>query len=92
MFNEKLAVTLAELSKLSFTEEELKKITTEMDEIITLMDTVSTFESDGITEDNSAVRLTQIREDIKKDSTSRSDILKNAAKREEKAFTVPKVV
>ncbi len=92
MFDVKLAAHLAELSKIKFTEAELAKITKEMDEIIVLMDTVSDFDSTETSETNSAVGLDQIRADIPKASLPRKDILKNAAEKDENAFTVPKVV
>ena len=92
MFDIKLAKHLAELSKIEFTENELLKITSEMDEIIKLMDTVSDFESNKTAIVNSTVSLENIREDIPTPSLPRKDVLKNASKKDEKAFTVPKVV
>lgn len=92
MFDIKLAEHLAELSKINFTDNELQKICKEMDEIIALMDTVSDFKADGKSVVIPAKRLEDIREDTPKKSLSRKDVLKNAAKKDEKAFTVPKVV
>lgn len=92
MFDIKLATHLAELSKIEFTENELKKITAEIDEIITLMDTVSDFEDTEISTANNAVGLDKIREDLKKPSSPRKDILQNASEKDKKAFSVPKVV
>ena len=92
MFDLKLATHLAELSKINFSQTELNKITTEMDEIITLMDTVSDFKETENSSVNSAKNLDEIRQDVKKPSSPRKDILKNASKKSEKAFTVPKVV
>ena len=40
MFDEKTAKHLAELSKIEFTEDELLKMTHQMDDVIKLMDTV----------------------------------------------------
>lgn len=92
MFDLTLATHLAELSKINFTDTELKKITDEMDEIINLFDTVSNFEDVENLSVNSAKNLDEIRQDVKKPSSPRKDILKNASKKSEKAFTVPKVV
>ena len=92
MFDIKLATHLAELSKIRFTETELNKITKEMDEIITLMDTVSDFDTTENFVVSSAVGLDQIRKDLPKPSASRKDILKNASQKDKKAFSVPKVV
>lgn len=92
MFDIKLAAHLAELSKIRFSQNELEKITKEMDEIIALMDTVSDFEATENPAINPAVRLDDIRNDSPLASMPRKDILKNAAKKTDKAFTVPKVV
>ena len=92
MFDIKLSRHLAELSKISFTEAELLKITDEMNEIVALMDTLADFSTDGVLTQRLSVGLEQIREDKACDSSPRSEILKNAAKRQENAFAVPKVV
>ena len=92
MFDVKLAAHLAELSKIEFTDAELEKITKEMDEIINLMDTVSDFEDTKKSANNPAIGLDEIRNDLKKPSSPREVILKNAAEKDSKAFTVPKVV
>lgn len=92
MFDTKLTAHLAELSKLEFTETELEKITKEMDDIIALMDTVSSFEDDDTTTVNSAVGISEIRVDEAKTSFDTEDILKNAKQSSEGCFTVPKVV
>ena len=92
MFDIKLANSLAELSKIKFTDAELAKITKEMDEIISLMDTVSDFDYTENSAVNPALGLDEVRKDIPKASLPRKDILKNAAEKDEKAFCVPKVV
>lgn len=92
MFNLNLAAHLAELSKIEFTDSELNKIAKEMDEIIALMDAVSDFSETENPTVNPAVKLDAIREDIPKSSMPRKDVLKNAAEKSSKAFTVPKVV
>ena len=92
MFDIKLATHLAELSKIEFTDNELEKITAEMDEIITLMDTVSNFEKDKNAVVNPAVNLDNIRSDVPASSLPRDEVLKNASQKDDKAFTVPKVV
>ena len=92
MFDIKLATHLAELSKINFTETELTKITKEMNEIITLMDTVSNFQHTKKSIADTGIGLNEIRKDIKKASSPRKDILKNTAEKDEKAFSVPKVV
>ena len=92
MFDIKLAEHLAELSKIKFSEKELQKISSEMDEIIGLLDTVSDFE---ITENpvvNTAQKLENIREDLPTPTQPRKYVLKNASKKDKKAFAVPKVV
>lgn len=92
MFDIKLATHLAELSKIEFTDDELQKISTEMDEIINLMNTVSDFKENKTATVNDAQNLENIREDSPAPSLPREEILKNASKKSDKAFTVPKVV
>lgn len=92
MFDTSLTAHLAELSKLEFTDDELKKITKEMVDIVALMDTVSDFES---TEEFKAVDpsgIDLLRQDQAVDSMDRQDILAGAKENGDTYFKVPKVV
>ncbi len=92
MFNTDLTAHLAELSKLKFTEEELEKMTEEMDSIVNLMDTVSEFETGEDFPVTDKTDLSSIREDKDEPSMDRDLILKNAKDNGDTYFKVPKVV
>lgn len=83
---------LAELGKLEFTDEELKKASEDMTSIIELMDTVKEIDVtyDPIL-DNKNVYLNDLRTDEKAESLETSKILQNA-KNQQNCFVVPKVV
>ena len=83
---------LAELGKLEFTDEELKKASEDMTSIIELMDTVKEIDVtyDPIL-DNKNVYLNDLRTDEKAESLETSKILQNA-QNQQNCFEVPKVV
>lgn len=83
---------LAELGKLKFTDEELKKASEDMTSIIELMDKVK--EIDVVYDpylDNKNVFLNDLREDKNAASLDTVKLLKNA-KNQQNCFVVPKVV
>ena len=92
MFNLELAKHLAELSKLNFTDEELKVITAEMAEIISLMDKITDFKSELKQDRVEAVSFDDLRKDEHTPSLENEKILFNASQKEKGCFTVPKVV
>lgn len=92
MFDVKQTAHLAELSKLNFTDEELDRITREMDEIVSLMDTVADFSAQGEGFVNDAVAFTDLRKDEARPSFPREEILQNGKENNGAAFIVPKVV
>lgn len=83
---------LAELSKLQFSDEELKKVSAEMTDIIDLMDTVKEIDItyDDL-KDNHNVYLNDLRKDVVQESMSTDKVLKNAVNTNN-CFVVPKVV
>ena len=92
MVNEELTGKLAELSKISFTDEELKVIAADMDEIIGLMDKVKEFDSfeENFRTDSHAYE--ELRGDFVKKSIKTEEITKNAVRVKDDSFVVPKVV
>jgi aspartyl-tRNA(Asn)/glutamyl-tRNA(Gln) amidotransferase subunit C len=92
MFDIKQTLHLAELSKLKFTDDELLKITKNMEDIISLMDKVCDFDEQDNLEDKRLNLAKNIRADEVKDSMPRDEALANASEREGTFFTVPKVV
>lgn len=92
MFDKNLTAHLAELSKLNFTEKELQKMTDEMAEIVSLMDTVNEFETLETAGANAPLKANDFRPDEYTESMPREDILKSAKSKSETCFKVPKVV
>ena len=84
---------LANLSRLAFNDDEMKKMADDMTGIIEIMDTIKdidvTYEP---IKDNHNVYLNDLRKDIADDSFPTEKILGNAAVVSENAFVVPKVV
>ncbi len=92
MFDVEMTKHLAELSKLTFTEEELKKVTAEMTDIIALMDRVKEIDPALETYALPAVRYDELRRDTARESLDTDKIVKNAKAVKDNAFAVPKVV
>ena len=83
---------LAKLSKINFTEEELDKMTSDMDNIITLMEKVRDFNTDTPVDTLNPVVFRDLRKDTHQPSSPTEEIIKNAKKVTGNSFTVPKVV
>lgn len=92
MFDTKLTAHLAELSKLSFTKEELSQMTKEMDVIVDLMNEAQNFSLTQNPTANQPRELSEFRVDIPQESLKREKVLANAKEKSETSFTVPKVV
>lgn len=83
---------LAELGKLTFTDEELERVAGEMTDIIELMDGVKDYDVEyDAHKDNHNVFLDGLRQDEKHPSMPTEKVLSNAVNRDG-AFVVPKVV
>ena len=83
---------LAELSKITFSDNELEVLTEEMTEIIKLMDKVKEIESEGEACRLDAVDYDDLRNDCVKKSYDTEKILENAEEVRGNSFVVPKVV
>ncbi len=92
MFDTDLTKHLAELSKLTFSEEEFLKLTAQMSDIIDLMDMVKDIDPKLKTFSLSSVSYDDLRVDEARDSFVTEDIIKNARAVKDNAFVVPKVV
>lgn len=82
---------LAELSKLEFSEEELKSFGFEFEKLIELADTIK---NANVTADKkiNVLEMKELREDEAKNSFSSEDILKNAPDKKKDCFVVPRIV
>ena len=83
---------LAELSKLSFTEEELKKLSRELGEIMEFVSVINNFNEQPGNIQKNAVVFSQLRADIAMESLPREQLLENAKEHSDTYFKVPKVV
>ena len=92
MFNLENTRHLAELSKLSFSEEELSFMTHQMTDIIALMDEVQKIDKNIPEYTQDAVSFAELRADTKAESLPTQEVLKNAKQTKENSFVVPKVV
>ena len=92
MFNLEQITHLAELSKIKFTDEELKSMAADMTEIVDLMDKIKEFEAGNIEEKAFACEYKLLRKDEVKKSLDKEDVFKNAKNVEKSGFAVPKIV
>ncbi len=92
MVNKELTKHLAELSKISFTESEEEKITKEMNDIITLMDKVKSFNYNTPISSDNCIEYKNLREDICKSTDNTDTITSNAKCIKEGCFIVPKII
>ncbi|MEG1887314.1 MAG: Asp-tRNA(Asn)/Glu-tRNA(Gln) amidotransferase subunit GatC [Oscillospiraceae bacterium] len=92
MFDSKLTAHLAELSKINFTDDEINVISGQMSAIVSLMDTVTDFNTDEIFATVVPTQYEDLREDKIENSFAREQILQNAHEKSDTCFKVPKVV
>jgi aspartyl-tRNA(Asn)/glutamyl-tRNA(Gln) amidotransferase subunit C len=84
---------IANLSKLELSEQELSKLTTDMENIILYVDKLNELDTTDIEPTAHIIPLRNVfREDIVKESFNREDILMNAPSNESGCFKVPKIV
>jgi aspartyl-tRNA(Asn)/glutamyl-tRNA(Gln) amidotransferase subunit C len=81
---------IANLAKLSIKEEELDKLTKEMDNIIAFADTINTASDEVSDFDNINNLSNAFREDVVVPSLDREQILKNAESQQDGYFLVKK--
>ena len=92
MFDLEKTRHLAELSKLSFSEEELSKMTAQMTDIIALMDEVQKIDKNIPEYTQTAVSYDDLRADEAKPPLAAGQVLQNAKEIKDNSFIVPKVV
>jgi len=94
-----MAVTLqdvehvATLAKLSFSDEEKKKLVGELNAILDYMDQLNELETGSVDPLSHVIELSNVfRDDELRPGLSREEALRNAPARSEKFFKVPKVL
>ena len=95
----RLAVTIkdvehvAALARLSFTEEEKQKLTSQLNEILHYMDELNSLDTDNVEPLSHVIELSNVfREDVRVPSLPREEALKNAPANTDEYFKVPKVI
>ena len=84
---------VAALARLSFTDEEKRKLTVQLIRILEYMEKLNELDTSNVEPLSHVVERTNVfREDVTKPSAPVEDVLKNAPARTEKFFKVPKVI
>ena len=84
---------VAALARLSFSDEEKVKLTSELNDILTYMEQLNKLDTTNVEPLAHVIELSNVfRPDEVKPSVSREDALKNAPAATEKFFKVPKVI
>ncbi|TCK92888.1 aspartyl/glutamyl-tRNA(Asn/Gln) amidotransferase subunit C [Natranaerovirga hydrolytica] len=84
---------VANLARLNLTEEEKEQMTKDMEAIIGFADQLNDLDIETIDPTAHVIPMQNVfREDIKKESLNRDELLKNAPSKQNGCFSVPKIV
>ena len=84
---------VAGLAKLSFTDEEKRRLALELNEILTYMEQLNSLDTESVEPLAHVITLGNVfREDVHRPGLEREDALKNAPSKTEKFFRVPRVI
>ncbi len=84
---------VAHLARLNLSEEELEKMTGQLDEILRYVDKLEELDTQGIEPTTHAFSITNaFREDDPRNSLSQEDSLRNCAVKNNEAFIVPRIL
>lgn len=84
---------VANLSRLTFTDEEALKMAGQMDQILKYMEQLKELDTKNVIPMEHVKPISNVfRDDLVKPSYNRSELLKNAPNHENGAFKVPKIV
>ncbi|WHH59287.1 Asp-tRNA(Asn)/Glu-tRNA(Gln) amidotransferase subunit GatC [Petroclostridium sp. X23] len=84
---------VANLARLTLTEEEKERLTVEMENIIAFADKLNELDTTGVEPTAHAIPIQNVfREDVVETSFDREKILQNAPSQEDGCFKVPKIV
>jgi aspartyl-tRNA(Asn)/glutamyl-tRNA(Gln) amidotransferase subunit C len=86
------AAHVAKLAELEFSDDELDKITSQLDDILEHVAKINSADTEGVGPTSHTQDLNNVfREDTVKDSLSKDDALKNAPQQSSGGFLVPKI-
>ena len=92
LLNKKDIAHIAKLAELEYSEEEIEKITEQLDKIISHVAKISEADTSGVLSSSGVTDLSNVfREDKTRDSLSREEALKNAPLQDNGGFKVPKI-
>lgn len=84
---------VAKLAKLSFSKEELHQFTDQLDEIITMVETLNEVDTTGVAfTSNVTEEFNVIREDVTTDGFDREELMKNVPESEDGFIKVPAII
>lgn len=84
---------IAKLARLAVSPEEVETLSVEMGAIIDFANKLDSLDTSGVEPTTHAIPVYNgFRQDIRRDSYPREEILANAAEKDESAFLVPKVM
>ena len=83
---------VAKLAELDFSEDEIKKITPQLDKILEHVARISAVDTEGVESTSHVMDVKNVfREDTPSDTISQEDALKNAPLEQDDGFRVPRI-
>ena len=90
--NSEDAKHVAKLAELDFTEDEIRKITPQLDKILEHVARISAVDTEGVENTSHVLDVKNVfREDTPSDTISQEDALKNAPLKQDDGFRVPRI-
>ena len=84
---------VASLARLSFTEEEIRKLASELNEILNYMEQLNSLDTENVAPLSHVIELGNVfRDDALRPGLDREEALKNAPAQTGKFFSVPRVI
>ena len=84
---------VADLARLSLSDDELEKMTGQLDTILSYMDTLNTLDTSQVEPTTHVFSVSNaFREDVVQESLSQADAVKNGPQQDGQFFQVPKVI
>lgn len=84
---------VAHLARLALNPDEVETMTREVGHILTYIDTLNELDTQGVAPTSHALAITNaFREDLVTPSLPREEALRNAPRRNDQAFVVPKII
>lgn len=91
--NREEVLKIASLAKLSLTEEEVEKYTSQFNDILDYMQQLNELDTENVEPLSHVLELTNVtRKDVEESSLKRKEALKNAPESDGDYFIVPKVI